>query len=1076
MTCNGRVTIDVSGGSVRFGLLGSLEVVDGSGIAWRVPAGKQRVILAALLLGRGRMVAAASLCEALWDGSLPPNESAVLRTYMTRLRRVLGPVGSRIVGHPPGWAIELRSPEEFDLMEVEQLRLAARAEASAGDWMRASTQLTAALSMWRGEPLLDVPSAALVRREAGMLAELRVALTEARIDADLHLGRHGELVAELRQLVAEHPLREHFRAQLMIACFGSGQQAAALEVYRDAYRTLADELGVEPSRELQEIHQRILSGSPTLAADPPAAVTVRPAMRSDPSDFGGGTLRDLAAYPYGVSGGHDNQAGLGSNQASWRAWSGSPGTWLRQARKDAGLTQRELAERSGLAIRTIRDLERGASARPYPRSIRVLAQALGLPQSQADELVARYRRADMPATVARQLPAAPRHFVGRRSELGLLARQLREMGAAGGIAISAISGMAGVGKTALALHWAHRVAGEFPDGQLYADLGGFGPSGGPVEPAVALRGFLDGLGVAAEGIPGSLQAQAGLYRSLVANRRMLIVLDNAYNVDQVRNLLPGSPGCLVLVTSRAGLAGLVVGGNAEVLALDVLSDDEARQLLAVRLGAGRVAAEPDAVSELIGLCARLPLAVAIAAARAAAHPGFPLAGLAAELRDAAGRLDGLDAGDRDADIRSVLSWSFQQLAERPARMFRLLAVHPGPGITAAAAASMAGIPLRQARSTLRSLADVNLITEYLPGRYALHDLLRAFAAEQAQAAGHADNHRAAVGRMLDHYLHTVNAAGLTRLCGLDPITLAAPYPGVVAETFAARDHALAWLDAERAVLTKITRLAADTRFDVHAWQLALNLAVYFRMRGHWRDLAATQRIGLAAAKRLGDQNAQASAYLWLATASSEAGRFRDAHAHLGRALQLYQRLGNHDGLARARISIGLAYSGQGRDRDALDNTYGALPTLAAGQPPRAKAISRTTQALALNNLGWYHARLGELEQARTRCEQALQLFRDVRNQYGQALTLDSLGYVYHQHGDHDRAVTCYQLAVDAYRQVGDLFQLAQTLIRLGDSCQAAADTTGARDAWQQAARILDAMHHPDAQQTQAKLRRLDSAA
>ncbi len=1101
------------GDSVRFGLLGSLEVMDGSGSAWRVRAGKQRAILAALLLGRGRMVSAVSLGEALWDGSPPPNEQAVLRTYMTRLRRVLGPVGSRIVGQPPGWAVELRSPEEFDVIEVEQLRAAAQAEAGAGNWMRASAQLTSALGMWRGEPLVDVPSAALVRRDAAMLAELRVALTEARIDADLRLAKHRELVAELRQLVAEHPLRERFRVQLMLACFGSGQQAAALEVYRDAYRMLADELGVEPGRELREIHRQILSGHLALAADVPGVVTVHPEVRNDldaggqpqmpDGATGGGSPRvgpeHVSVKPEPATGCRDGRAPnaaapvcpvneseeelatLGSRMTAGSARSGSPGAGLREWRRAAGLTLQELAGRSGLAVRTISDLERGASGWQFTQSIQVLVKTLGLPRPLADELVASYGNGGMLSAVpnqlpdvARQLPAAPRHFVGRLPELRLLARQQREIGTAGGITITAISGMAGVGKTALALHWAHRIAGEFPDGQLYADLGGFCPSGKPVEPAVALRAFLDGLGVAAQRVPRSLEARAGLYRSLVAGRRILIVLDNARDVEQVRPLLPGSPGCLVLVTSRARLAGLTVAGNAELLALDVLSDDEARQLLAVRLGAAQVAAEPDAVNELIGLCAGLPLAMVVAAARAAAHPRFPLTWLAAELRDTAGRLDGLDVGDATTSIRSVLSWSYQQLGDLAARMLRLLAVHPGPSITAAAAASMAGIPLPQVRHTLRALADANLITEYLPGRYALHDLLRAFAAEHAQAVGHAEDHRAAAGRMLDHYLHTVHATGLTTLWEREPITLAPPAPGVVPEAFAARDQALAWLDAEHAVLVKVTGQAAETRIDANAWQLAWSLAVVFRMRGLWQDLLATQRVALGAARRLRDQNAQAYSHRELGLASARAGQLREAYSHLGRALKLYEKLGDRDGQARARIIIGNVHASQGRDRDALDCALDALRPPPSDRQPPGKPITPTARAIALNNLGWYHARLGELDEARTQCEHALQLFRGMGNQYGQAVTLDSLGYIYHQLGNDHQAIAHYRLAADQCRQIGDLHFLPHTLAQLGESCQAVSDTAGARDAWQQAADILDSMQHPGAHEIQARLRRLDA--
>ena len=487
-------------------------------------------------------------------------------------------------------------------------------------------------------------------------------------------------------------------------------------------------------------------------------------------------------------------------------------------------------------------------------------------------------------------------------------------------------------------------------------------------------------------------------------------------------------------------------------------------------------AEPAAAAELTGLCAGLPLALAIAAARAVTHPGFPLAGLTAELRDAGRRLDALDAGDAAASVRAVLSWSYQQLAERPARMFRLLSVHPGPGITAAAAASLAGIPLQQARLALGALADANLITEYLPGRYGLHDLLRAFAAEQARAAGPAEDQRAAAGRMLDHYLHTVNAAGVMSLWGRDPITPAAPAPGVCPEPVPAGSQAMAWLDAERAVLVNLTRQAAETGFDRQAWQLAWSLAVFFRMRGHWHDLVDTQRFALAAARRLRDQNAQARAHRELGLAIAQASRFRQAHSHLRRALRLYENLGDQDGQARTRITIAMVLERQGRDREALDSTLAALHPPPADTRPPEKAITQMTRGIALHNLGWYHGRLGELAQARTRCEHALQLFRDIASPYCQAITLESLGYIHHRLGDHDRAIAQYRLAADHYRQIGDLYSLARTLDQLGETCQAAHDTAAARHAWQQAMHLCDGMQHPDAEQTRTRLRQLNSTS
>jgi DNA-binding SARP family transcriptional activator len=741
------VVVAEAGGAVRFGVLGPLQVVDGAGVARAVSAAKQRIMLATLLLACGATVSAAGLAEALWDASPPPNAPTVTRTYVTRLRRALGPAGARIVGHPPGWALELRGPEEFDLAEVDWLWRGARAAGEAGDWRRASSLLATALSLWRGEPLVDIPSAALARRETGRLGELRLQVTVARVDADMRLGRHVELVAELRRLAAEHPLREHVRVQLMLACYRCGHQGAALEVYREARRTLSEELGVEPGRELRQMHQRILAGDPDLAAAAPAVVTVR--------EFSG---------------------------------------------KD--------------------------------------------------------RREEGPeAGVPRQLPASVPHFTGRAAELARLTEFAGQATTEGAAAISVISGMAGVGKSALTIHWAHQVAERYPDGQLYVDLGGYGPSRKLAEPAKVVRGFLEALGVVRERLPAGLDAQAGLYRSLLAGRRMLVVLDNARDEAQVRPLLPGSGGCLVIVTSRNQLAGLSTADGAQLLTLGVLADDAAAGLLGARLGPRRVAADPAATAEIASLCGRLPLALAIAAARAAARPAHPLAALADELRQAGGRLDALDAGVPAASARAVFSWSYRDLTAGAARMFRLLGVHPGPDISAAAAASLAGISPPQARSALQELTAASLVAEYSPGRYLLHDLLRCYAAELACLA-EGDDRRAASGRALDHYLHTANGllAGSWRA-----LVLAAPQPGVTPEALAGHDE-LAWFEAEYKILMRLAGRAAATGFGAHAWQLPWTMTGFLDRRGYWHDWAAAQQTGLAAARRPGDRTGQACAH------------------------------------------------------------------------------------------------------------------------------------------------------------------------------------------------------------------------
>lgn len=430
------------------------------------------------------------------------------------------------------------------------------------------------------------------------------------------------------------------------------------------------------------------------------------------------------------------------------------GTLLRQHRTASGMTQEELAECSRLSIRAIADMERGRTARPYRRSVERLALALGLSAADRARLhqMARGSGAEQPgagadaravssadwrrqrtAAVPRQLPPTPAHFVGRSAELRALASALEAPGSPGRTAaISVIAGTAGVGKTALAVRWAHEIAVWFPDGQLYVNLRGFDPSGGPVHPAEALSGFLAALGVPPARIPGAVQPMAGLFRSLLATRKVLVLLDNARTPAQVRPLLPGNPACLVLVTSRNQLTGLAAADGAQLLPIDVLIRSDATRLLTRRIGAGRLGAEPKAADELIELCARLPLALGIVAARAAATPALRLRDLAADLREASGRLDVLDTGEVETSLRAMFQCSYEMLPEPEAQMFRLLGVHPGPDITVETAATLAGVPADKARILLRDLTRCHLASEHPAGRFVMHDLLRAYAAERSQ--------------------------------------------------------------------------------------------------------------------------------------------------------------------------------------------------------------------------------------------------------------------------------------------------------------------------------------------------------
>jgi transcriptional regulator with XRE-family HTH domain len=410
---------------------------------------------------------------------------------------------------------------------------------------------------------------------------------------------------------------------------------------------------------------------------------------------------------------------------------------LRELRRSALLTQEELAAASGVSVGTVAGLESGRIRRPRLATVRLLADALDLSLPQRIAMAAAVGAGPetapgpaVPGSVrAAQLPADVAGFAGRTVELARL-----DEAAAGTerVSICTITGPAGVGKTALALHWSHRAAGRFPDGQLFVDLQGFGPRAA-MSSARAVQGFLDALGTPRGRDPGLPEVQASRFRSLLAGRRVLVVLDNAREADQVRPLVPGTPGCLVLVTSRDRLTGLVAAQGARAVVLEPVTAAEARQVLAARLGADRVAAEPHAVDEVVARCGRLPLALAVVAARAATNPRLTLAALAVELRRAAGGLDALACGDAVTDARTALSWSYGALTPPACRLFRALAPG-GSDVAAERAARLAGLPVAEVRPLLAELAQVNLVSEVSPGRYRLARLEQAYAAELTEVS------------------------------------------------------------------------------------------------------------------------------------------------------------------------------------------------------------------------------------------------------------------------------------------------------------------------------------------------------
>ena len=671
------------------------------------------------------------------------------------------------------------------------------------------------------------------------------------------------------------------------------------------------------------------------------------------------------------------------------------------------------------------------------------------------------------APVPAQLPPAVAAFTGRGAELACLdavaagaARAGRASPAA--VVISAVSGTAGVGKTALAVHWAHRVAGQFPDGQLYVNLRGFDPGGAALDPGQALRGFLDAFGVPATRIPEDLAAQAGLFRSLLAGKRVLVVLDNARDAGQVRPLLPGSPGCLAVVTSRSDLAGLVATEGACPVSLDLLTTAEASELLARRLGEARVAGEPAAVSEIIERCARLPLALAIAAARAAARPGFPLAAIAAGLRGTTATLDPFGGTDQATDVRAVFSWSCHLLSEDAAGLFALLGLHPGPDISVRAAASLAAIPPRRAEALLAELAGAHLLSEHSPDRYTSHDLLRAYAAEQAHSLVSAAGRAAASHRILDHYLHTGHTAARLLKPERDPIDLAEPAPGTTAEDLTTADGALAWFTAEHHVLLASISQAAAVGLDRHAWQLAWTVRTYLFRRGYWHEQVVTERAAADAARRDGDSRGLGTVLFGLAEACERLNRLEEAESHYREALEVHAAAGDLSGEANACLGISEVAEQQHRFADALGYSRRALDL-------SRRAGDAIMQALALNSVGCDHSALGEYHQALTSCQEALALMQELGMREGEACTWSSLGDARHGLADQQQAATCYQRALDLFNVLGDRYSEARTLSCLGDVHLSAGDAGAARRAWAQALRILEEIDHADAGRVRAKL-------
>ncbi|MCX5198545.1 tetratricopeptide repeat protein [Streptomyces sp. NBC_00249] len=821
----------------RFAVLGPVR-------AWRggeaLPSGspQQRALLAVLLLRDGRTATAPELIDAIWGEDPPQQALATIRTYASRLRKVLDP--GLLVTDAGGYAIRLRHQEALDLGIARSLAADAEQARTAGDRALARTLLARALDLWDGEPLAGVPGPH-ADTERTRLAEWRLQLLETRLDLDLEVGHHAEAVSELTALTAAHPLRERLRELLMLALYRSGRQAEALAVYADTRRLLAEELGVDPRPELSALQQRILNADAELA------------RAEDPV---------TAAAPVLV------------------------------------------------------------------------------------------RPAQLPATVPDFTGRAP--FV---SELGEILA-----GAEGQVmAVSALAGIGGVGKTTLAVHVAHAARPHFPDGQLYVDLQGTEPR--PAQPEAVLGSFLRALGTPDSAIPDSAADRAALYRSVLDGRRVLVLLDNARDAAQVRPLLPGTAGCAALVTSRVRMSGLA---GAHLVDLDVMSPDEALQLFTRIVGAERVGAERQAALDVVGACGFLPLAIRIAASRLAARRTWTVSVLAAKLADERRRLDELQAGD--LAVKATFELGYGQLEPAQQRAFRLLGLADGPDVSLAAAAAVLDLPEHDTEDLLEALVDCSLLESAAPGRYRFHDLVRLYARACAERDEQPPGGReAALDRLLDFYLATASGVyALERPGDRLPAHLSATrHPGLVlTEPRAALD----WLFAEADPLLACVRQSAGRpgalRRAVDLLWAAKDLAESGANSKQYESAAVTL---LEAARAARDPRAEGRTRTTLTMVHLFAGRFAEADDEARQAMDLAREAGDPLPSCWAPNDRGIIALYQNRYED------GERYLLEAIENFRADG-NHIGEASALCNLSRIHVALGRLTSAIDLAQQGIAVY------------------------------------------------------------------------------------------------------
>ncbi|MFE6615551.1 BTAD domain-containing putative transcriptional regulator [Amycolatopsis sp. NPDC057786] len=896
---------EASARGTRIRVLGPFEVETATGPV--DVRGRQRVLLASLAFSANQVVPLWKLIDHVWGEASPQDVRNGLQTLVSRLRRSLG---TDVIETTEGGYLLRADATQLDVLELRELVESAAAAAREGDTGREYGLLASAIRLWRGDPLEDVASPVL-RAEAGpKAAELWFAARERMLDVDLERGRGQEVIADLRDLTARHPLRESLWARLMLALHRAGRRADALDAYRQVTELVREHLGLDVGRAVADLHQAILLDDETLAGE--QATSVR---------------------------------------------------------------------------------------------------------------------------VPRQLPGDVRGFVGRGAELAGLDRLVSE---ADGhpVVISAVDGAAGIGKTSLVVHWAHQAVPRFPDGQLYLNLRGYDPSV-PVDPADALDVLLRSVGVPAERVPADAEERAALWRTESAVRRLLVVLDNARDSAQVRPLLPG--GGSVVVTSRRKLRGLSSREGARHVTLGLLSSAEGLELFTDQVGRDRVAAESDAAAAIVELCARLPLALRLAADHAARHPEWPLASLRDELAERGLEVLSLD-DDRDSDLRSLFDWSYDVLDEQAAAVFDVLGLFPGDGIGRHAVAALAAIPPAEAGAALGRLAEVSMVQQRLPDRFESHDLLRQYARDKAVRS---PGTPAAFERLVAHYVLTAERAR-GHLSGLPHRMPVAPAgPGVPVVDFADHHSAVAWFDREIDTIARFVLGADEHGLHVQAAVLFQLSWQYQYLRGHWRRMVAMGEAAIRSATIVGDRFLRAKCYNGVSTGYGRVGGRAKQLAYCHAALEIFRELGDLAEQGTSLLNLGSALNWMRRFDEAVEPLREAVRLYES-------AGDDLSTAMALNNLADSLVGLGRFEEASGPARRALGTFREGREPSRIVAGLETIAAVQAGSGDHRTAAATYREAIDLVEETYVTRSAVPLRVGLGHALLAFGDADQARRVWQEA--------------------------